>query len=78
MDETGNINISGNAKLASLDLSSLVTIPFAGTYTITIENNALTGSFIEAQIKSNDLMTLMPYFTTAIASWASATSGNVT
>lgn len=68
LDETGNINISGNAKLASLDLSSLVTIPFAGTYTITIENNALTGSFIEAQIKSNDLMTLMPYFTTAIAS----------
>jgi hypothetical protein len=57
---------------------------------MTIKNNALTGGFVaasagstttlfvESQIKSNDLMTLMPYLTTAIASRASATTGNVT
>jgi len=90
LDEVGNLTITGNAKLAALDLSSLVTIPFAGTYAMQIENNALTGAFVaatagstttlfvEAQIKSNDLMTLMPYLTTAIASRASATTGNVT
>ena len=90
LDEVGNLTITGNGKLASLDMSSLVTIPFLGTYTMTIENNALTGAFVaatagstttlfvEAQIKSNDLMTLMPYFTSAIASRASATTGNVT
>jgi len=90
LDEVGNLTITDNAKLAALDLSSLVTIPFMGTYTMTIEDNALTGGFVaatagstttlfvEAQIKSNDLMTLMPYLTTAIASRASATTGNVT
>jgi hypothetical protein len=90
LDEVGHLTITDNEKLASLDLSSLVTIPYAGTYTMTIQDNALTGAFvaatagstttlfIEAQIKSNDLMTLMPYLTTAIASRASATTGNVT
>jgi len=90
LDEVGNLNISDNAKLAALDLSSLVTIPFLGSYAMTIEDNALTGGFVaatagstttlftEAQIQSNDLMTLMPYFTSAIASRASATTGNVT
>merc|ERR1711935_768049 len=84
LDETGNIDISLNAKLASIDLSSLTTIPLAGTYTITIEDNALTGgfvaatagatttAFVEAQIKSNDLLTLKPYITLAVASRAEA------
>ena len=86
LDETGNILIYDNAKLASIDLSSLVTIPLAGTYTVSISGNNLSGSFVaatagatttafvEAQIKSNDLMTLKPYITTAIASRAEAAS----
>jgi hypothetical protein len=90
LDEVGHLTITNNKVLASLDMSSLVTIPFLGTYTMTIKNNALTGGFVaasagstttlfvESQIKSNDLMTLMPYLTTAIASRASATTGNVT
>ena len=86
LDETGNILIYDNAKLASIDLSSLVTIPLAGSYTVSISGNNLSGSFVaatagatttafvEAQIKSNDLMTLKPYITTAIASRAEAAS----
>jgi len=90
LDETGHIDISGNAKLASLDLSSLQTIPLLGTYTITIENNKLTGDYVEVtagstttvtnegQVKSNDLSTLTAYLQKAVDSRASATTGNVT
>jgi len=86
LDEVGNITIKTNAKLAAIDLSSLVTIPLLGNYTITIEDNLLTGGFVaatagstttlftEAQIKSNDLMTLKPYITTAVASRNEAAS----
>jgi hypothetical protein len=90
LDETGDIDISGNAKLASLDLSSLQTIPLLGTYTINIQNNKLTGDYVEVtagstttvtsegQVKSNDLNTLTAYLQKAVDSRASATTGNVT
>ena len=86
----GNIFVVGNAELASIDFSSMDTIPLAGSYTVSISNNKLTGEyvaatagstttqFIEAQIKSNDLYTLMPLIELAIASRADAEIGNVT
>jgi hypothetical protein len=90
LDEIGDIDISGNAKLASLDLSSIQTIPLLGTYTINIQNNKLTGDYVEVtagstttvtmegQFKSNDLNTLTAYLQKAVDSRASATTGNVT
>ncbi|MDA9984590.1 hypothetical protein N9E55_01750 [Flavobacteriaceae bacterium] len=45
LDETGNIDISGNAALASLDLSSLQTLPLLGSYSVNISNNKLTGTY---------------------------------
>ena len=66
------------------------TIPLAGSYTVSIVNNKLTGTyvaatagstttaFVEAQIKSNDLYSLMPLIDLAIASRADASIGNVT
>jgi len=86
----GNISVKGNAVLASLDFSSMDTIPLAGAYTIDISDNKLTGTyvaatagstttaFVEAQIKSDDLYTLMPLIDLAIASRADASIGNVT
>ena len=86
----GNIFVVGNAELASIDFSSMDTIPLAGSYTVSIVNNKLTGTyvaatagstttqFVEAEIKSNDLYTLMPLIDLAIASRADATIGNVT
>jgi hypothetical protein len=80
LDEVGNIDISGNAALAAIDLSSLATLPQLGSYTVTITSNKLTGGFVaatagstttvfvEAIVKSNDLMTIMPYFTLSAAS----------
>ena len=76
----GDIDVIGNAELASLDFSSMDTIPLAGAYNIDISNNKLTGTyvaatagstttaFVEAQIKSNDLYTLIPLIDLAIAS----------
>ena len=90
LDEVGNFDISNNAVLASLNLSSFQTIPLGGSYHATITNNKLTGDYIEAvagtlttpyveaQIKSNDLNHLTPYFQLAVNSRASATTGNVT
>ena len=90
LDETGHIDISGNKELATLNLSSLQTIPLLGTYTITIENNKLTGEYVEVtagstttvtsegQVKSDDLSTLTAYLQKAVDSRASATTGNVT
>ena len=86
----GNVTITDNAALASLDLSSFDTIPLAGDYTIAISSNTLTGSyvaategstttaFVEAQVKSDDFNTLMPLIDLAIASRANAAIGNVT
>ena len=87
---TGNIIVKDNPLLASLDFSSMDTIPLAGSYTVSIVNNKLTGTyvaatagstttaFVEAQIKSNDLYSLMPLIDLAIASRADASIGNVT
>ena len=80
LDEVGNMDISVNGKLASIDLSSVSTLPILGSYTVTIKDNKLTGgfvvatagatttSFVEAIVKSNDLMTLLPYLTASAAS----------
>ena len=90
LDEVGHFDISNNADLASLNLSSFQTIPLGGSYNATITNNKLTGDYIEAvagtlttpyveaQIKSDDLNYLKPYFQLAVDSRASATTGNVT
>ena len=90
LDEVGNFNVSYNAELASLNLASFQTIPLGGSYHATITNNKLTGDYIEAvagtlttpyveaQVKSNDLNSLKPYFQLAVNSRASATTGNVT
>lgn len=86
----GNIDISTNAALASIDLSSITKIPLAGDYTVAIDGNKLTGSYVaatagstttvssEAEVKSNDLFSMMAMVDLAIASRASATIGNVT
>ena len=86
----GNVTITGNGALASLDLSSFDTIPLAGDYAIAISGNKLTGTyvaategstttaFVEAQVKSDDFNTLMPLIDLAIASRANAAIGNVT
>ena len=72
LDETGHITLTNLPKMTSLDLSSMVTLPILGAYTITISETGLSGSYIEASIKttttdvvedlvySNDLVTLKP------------------
>ncbi|MDA9886173.1 hypothetical protein N9D55_01920 [Flavobacteriaceae bacterium] len=90
LDETGNIDISGNAALASLDLSSLQTLPLLGSYSVNISNNKLTGTYtaytagstttneVLESLTSPTLASLKPYIKKAVASRASATTGNVT
>jgi hypothetical protein len=80
LDEVGNLDISSNAALAAIDLSSLTTLPILGSYTATITGNKLSGAFVaatagatttafvEAIVKSDDLMTILPYFTLSAAS----------
>ena len=72
LDETGHITLTNLPKMTSLDLSSMQTLPILGAYTITISETGLSGSYIEASIKttttdvvedlvySNDLVTLKP------------------
>ncbi len=86
----GDITVEDNPSLTSLDLSSITKIPLAGSYEVGISGNKLTGTyveatagstttaFVEAQIKSDDLFTLMPMVDLAIASRADASIGNVT
>lgn len=86
----GNIDISTNAALASIDLSSATEIPLAGDYTVAIDGNKLTGTYVaatagstttvssEAEVKSNDLFSMMAMVDLSIASRASASIGNVT
>ena len=86
----GDITVEDNPSLTSLDLSSITKIPLAGSYEVGISGNKLTGTyveatagstttaFVEAQIKSDDLYSLMPLIDLAIASRADATIGNVT
>ena len=71
-------------------LNKKTKIPLAGSYEVEIHGNKLNGTyveatagstttqFIEAQIKSDDLFTLMPMVDLAIASRADASIGNVT
>lgn len=80
LDEVGHINISTNAALASLDLSSMITLPQFGSFNVSITGNKFTGdydaataattttAYIDTQIKSNDLFTLVPYITKSAAS----------
>ena len=90
LDETGNIDISGNAALASLDLSSLQTLPLLGSYSVNINNNKLTGTYtaytagstttaaVPESLTSSAFASLKPYMQLAVNSRASATTGNVT
>ena len=80
LNEVGHINISTNAALASLDLSSMLTLPQFGSFNVSITGNKLTGdydaataastttAYVETIIKSDDLFTLVPYITKSAAS----------
>ena len=90
LDETGNITIKDNPALASLDLSSLKTIPLMGSFNIAISDNKLTGTYtaatagstttaaVKESLTSAALATIKPYLKLAVASRASASIGNVT
>ena len=81
LDEVGHINISTNAALASLDLSSMLTLPQFGSFNVSITGNKLTGeykaataattttAYMDTEIKSDDLFTLVPYITKSAASY---------
>ena len=80
LNETGNIDISGNEALASLDLSSLQTLPLLGSYLINISNNKLTGTYtaytagstttneVLESLTSPALASLKPYMKLAVNS----------
>ena len=51
LDEIGHITIEDNASLTSFDLSSFVTLPILGNYTITLDDNNLPGNYVEATVK---------------------------
>ena len=84
LDELGNITVQDNAKLATLNLGSFVTLPQLGEFTITISNTALTGNYVLAteivtttaarveRIRSAALASLKPIMT------LSAAAANVT
>ena len=90
LDETGNITIKDNPALASLDLSSLKTIPLMGLFNIAISDNKLTVTYtaatagstttvaVKESLTSAALATIKPYLKLAVASRASSTIGNVT
>lgn len=90
LDETGNITITDNPALTSLDLSSLKTIPLTGSFNIAISDNKLTGTYtaatagstttvaVKESLTSPALATIKPYLELAVASRASSTIGNVT
>lgn len=77
LDETGFITLVNLPKMTSLDLSSMVTLPQLGAYTITISETGLAGSYLvaseltttttvkEDRIFSDALFTLKPYMTAA-------------
>ena len=82
LDEVGHVMITDAPAMTTLNLGSMVTLPILGSYTITISNTGLTGSYgiaTEAttttvaytdKIYSDDLMTLKPLMTLATASSA--------
>ena len=80
LDEVGHVTPAGLPKMTSLNLSSMVTLPILGSYTMTISATGLTGSYGIAseattttqaysdKIYSDDLLTLKPLMTAAGAS----------
>ena len=82
LDETGHITLVNLPLMTSLDLSSMVTLPQLGAYTITISETGLAGSYLvaseltttttvkEDRIFSDDLLTLKPYMDLAAATTA--------
>ena len=82
LDETGHITLVNLPLMTSLNLSSMVTLPQLGAYTITISETGLAGSYLvaseltttttvkEDRIFSDDLLTLKPYMDAAAATTA--------
>ena len=82
LDETGHITLVNLPLMTSLNLSSMVTLPQLGAYTITISETGLAGSYLvaseltttttvkEDRIFSDDLLTLKPYMDLAAATTA--------
>ena len=80
LDEVGHVTLTGLPKMTSLNLSSMVTLPILGQYTMTISATGLTGSYGIAseattttqaysdKIYSDDLLTLKPLMTAAASS----------
>ena len=52
LQEIGSITIADNAALASIALAAATSFPVAGTYTISITNNNLTGTYVNATAQS--------------------------
>ena len=74
LEELGSVIITDNAALATIDLSSADgTSPVAGTFTVSVSNNALVGRYIAATaqstttdyvqtiIKSDDLLSIKAF-----------------
>ena len=80
LDEVGTVTLTDLPKMTSLDLSSMVTLPILGQYSITISVTGLTGSYGIAseattttaaysdKIYSDDLFTLKTLMDKAAAS----------
>ena len=80
LDEVGTVVLTSLPKMTSLDLSSMVTLPILGQYSMTISETGLTGSYGIAseattttqaytdKIYSNDLLTLKPLMDKSAAS----------
>ena len=80
LDEVGTVTLTDLPKMTSLNLSSMVTLPILGQYSITISATGLTGSYGVAseattttqaysdKIYSNDLFTLKTLMDKAAAS----------
>jgi hypothetical protein len=80
LNEVGHVTLTSLPKMTSLNLSTMSILPILGTYTITISNTGLTGSYAIAseattttaaftdKIYSDDLMTLKPLMDLAAAS----------
>ncbi len=92
LNYVGAIDITSNAKLASLNLASLKNSPLTSPptgYVVAIHTNKLTGvyvnavalttstPYVEAQIQSNDLNTLTPFFTSSNATAAATHTLNI-
>jgi len=73
LQEIGDITIADNAALATLALAAPTSFPVAGSYTISITNNKLTGTYVNATaqstttayvdtiVKSDDLLSIKQF-----------------